>query len=72
MRRVLRARLGLDGLILLLLLDLEQQRAVDVRQYTSEGDGRADQRVELLITADSELQMAGSDALDLEVLGGVL
>lgn len=41
-------------------------------QYTSEGDGRTDQRVELLVTADGELQMAGCDALDLEILGGVL
>lgn len=65
-------RLGLDGLVLLLLLDLEQQRAVDVWQYTSEGDGGADQRVELLVTTDGELQVAGSDALDLEILGGVL
>lgn len=70
--RGLRARLGLDGLILLLLLDLEQQRAVDVRQYASEGDGGADQGVQLLVAADGELQVAGRDALDLEVLGGVL
>jgi hypothetical protein len=43
-----------------------------VWQYTSEGDGRADQGVELLITTDGELQVAGCDALDLEILGGVL
>lgn len=43
-----------------------------MRQYTSEGDGRADQRVELLVAADGELQVAGRDALDLEILGGVL
>lgn len=66
------ARLGLNSLILLLLLDLEQQRAVDVRQYASEGDGGADQGVELLVAADGELEVAGGDALDLEILGGVL
>lgn len=69
---MVRARLSLDGLVLLLLLDLEQQRTVDVWQYTSEGDSRADQGVELLITTDSELQVAGCDALNLEILGGVL
>lgn len=41
-------------------------------QYTSEGDRCTDQRVELLVTADGELQVAGCDALDLEILGGVL
>ena len=41
-------------------------------QDTTEGDGGADQGVELLVTADGELQVAGRDTLDLEVLGGVL
>ena len=58
-------------LLALLLLDLEQQRAVDVRQDTSERDGRTDQGVKFLITTDGELQMARGDALHLEVLGGV-
>lgn len=71
-RRVVRARLSLDGLVLLLLFDLEQQRAVDVWQYTSEGNSSADQGVKLLITTDSELQVAGCDALNLEILGGIL
>jgi hypothetical protein len=43
-----------------------------VRQHTTEGDRGADQSVELLVTADGELEMAGGDTLDLEVLGGVL
>ena len=43
-----------------------------MRQYASERDGGADQRVELLVAADRELQVAGRDALDLEVLGGIL
>lgn len=64
--------LRLDGLGLLLLLDLEQQRAVDVRQDTAKGNGGADQGVELFVTTDGELQMSGRDTLDLEVFGGVL
>lgn len=58
-------------LALLLLLDLQQQGAVDVRQDATEGNGRADQGVEFLVTTDSELQMTGSNALDLEILGSV-
>ena len=56
---------------LLLLFDLEQQRAVDVRQDTSESDRGADERVEFFVAADGELQMAGRDTLDFEVFGGV-
>lgn len=41
-------------------------------QDTTEGDGGADQGVELLITTDGQLQVAWGDTLDLEVLGGVL
>ena len=40
-------------------------------QDAAESDGGADEGVELLIAADGELQVAGRDALDLEVLGGV-
>ena len=42
-----------------------------MRQHASEGDGRADQRVELLVAADGQLQVAGRNALDLQVLGRV-
>lgn len=42
-----------------------------MRQDTSKGNGGADERIELLITADGELQVARGDALDLEVLGGI-
>lgn len=53
-RCIFRLRLySLDAL--LLLLDLEQQRAIDVREDTSESDGCANKRVEFLVTADSEL-----------------
>lgn len=72
MRRRESPHLRLDSLALLLLLDLQQQRAVDVGQDTSERDGGTDEGVELLVTTDGELEMAGSDALDLEILGRVL
>lgn len=47
------------------------QRAVDVRDDTTAGDRGLDERVELLVSADGQLQVAGRDALDLEVLGRV-
>ena len=55
----------------LLLLDLQQERAVDVRQDTAERDGGADQRVKFLVATDGQLEVAGRDTLDFEVLGGV-
>ena len=64
--------LNLRRLALLLLFHLEQQSSVDVRQHTTEGDGGANEGIEFLVAADSELEVARSDALDLEVLGGVL
>jgi hypothetical protein len=42
-----------------------------MRQNTTEGDRSADEGIELLVTTDSELQVARGDALDLQVLGGV-
>lgn len=44
---------------------------MDVGNDTTTRDGGLDEGVELLVTADSELKVAGSDTLDLEVLGGV-
>jgi len=58
-------------LLALLLLDLQQQRPIDVGQDTAESNSGANEGVELLVAADSELQVAGGDAFDLEVLGGV-
>lgn len=58
-------------LLALLLFDLEQQGAVDAGEDTTKGDGGADEGVELLVTTDGELQVAGRDTLDLEVLCGV-
>lgn len=43
-----------------------------MREDTSEGDGGADQGIQFFVTADGELEMAGRDTLDLEVLCGVL
>lgn len=64
--------LCLLSLGLLLLLDLEEEGAVDVGQDTTKGDGGADQGIELFVTTDGELQVAGSDTLDFEILGGIL
>jgi hypothetical protein len=44
---------------------------MDVGDHTTTGDGGLDEGVELLVTTDSELQVAGSDALNLKVLAGV-
>ncbi len=43
-----------------------------MREDATKGDRGADERVEFFVSADSELQVAGGDALDFEVLGGVL
>lgn len=64
-------RLLLDFGALLLLLHLEQQCTIDVRQHTTKRNGGADEGVELLVTADGQLQVARRDALDLEILGSV-
>ena len=44
---------------------------MDVGDDTTTGDGGLDKGVELLVTTDGELEMAGRDTLDLEVLAGV-
>jgi hypothetical protein len=64
--------LCLESLVLLLLLHLQQQGAVDVREDTTKGNRGADERVEFFVSADSQLQVAGGNALDFEILGGVL
>lgn len=63
--------LDLHGLLALPLLDLQQQRAVDVRQHTTKGDGGADKRVEFFVTTDGQLQVARRDALNLQILGRI-
>ena len=44
---------------------------MDVRGHTTTSDGRLDEDVELLVTADSELEVTGGDTLHLGLLGGV-
>ena len=63
-------RLGI-GLALLLLLDFQEKRSVDVGKDATKCDGSSDQGVQLFITANCQLQMTRSDALDLEIFGGV-
>jgi len=41
-------------------------------QDTSKRDGCADKCIEFFVTANGELEVAGCDSLDFEVLGGVL
>jgi len=61
--------LGLfDGRSVALLAD---QRLVNVGNDTASGDGGLDERVQFFVTTDGQLQMAGSDTLHLQILGGV-
>ena len=52
-----------------LLGGLVDEGLVDVGDHTTAGDGRLDEGVELLVTTDGELKVAGGDALDLRCLG---
>ena len=56
---------------LLLLLHLQEKGSVDVGKDTAESDCGSDQSVQLFITTDSQLQVARSDALDLEILSSI-
>ena len=40
-------------------------------QDTSEGDSGTDEGIELLVTANGELQMAGSNTLDFKILSSI-
>ena len=44
---------------------------MDMRDDSASGDGRLDERVQLLVTTDGELQMARRDTLHLQILGRV-
>jgi len=44
---------------------------VDVGNDPAAGNGRLDEGVQLFVTPDGQLQVAGCDSLHLEVLGGV-
>ena len=48
-----------------LLVDLVDERLVDMRDNTSACNGCLDESVELLVSSNSELQMARSDTLHL-------
>jgi len=61
----------LDGDETLLLALLVDEGLVDVGDDTTTGDGGLDQGVQLLVTANGELQVAGGDTLHLQILGGV-
>lgn len=50
---------------------LHDKRLVDVGNDTTSGDGGLDQGVELFISTDSQLQVAGSYSLHLQVFAGV-
>ena len=66
----------MDGAIALLLLLrslslLADEALVDMRDDSASGDGRLDERVQLLVTTDGELQVARRDTLHLQILGRV-
>lgn len=44
------------------------ERFVDVGNDTTTGDGRLDQAVELLVSANGELKMARCDTFDFQIL----
>ena len=56
---------------LLLLGRLVDQRLVDVRDHAAARDRGLDERVELLVAADGELEVARRDPLEPEVLARV-
>ena len=58
-------------LLELLLVLLVQEGLVDMGDDAAASDGGLDERVELFVAADRELQVAGRDALHTQVLGGV-
>ena len=64
--------LVVEGTYLLAFLGaLVDEALVNMRDHTSTGDRCLDEGIELLVTTDGKLEMAGRDALDLEILGRV-
>ena len=47
------------------------ERLVDVGNDTTTGDGGLDESIQLFVTTNGELQMAGGDTFHLEILGGI-
>ena len=61
-----------DQSLSLALASLSDQKVlVDVGNDTSAGNSGLDEKIELFVSPDSELQMSGSDSSDFEVLGSV-
>lgn len=50
---------------------LVDQRLVDVRDHTSTSDGTLDEGIELFISTDGQLKVAGGDTLHLQILASV-
>lgn len=65
-------RLTLEGLGLLLLLNLEEESSVDVRQHATIGNCRADKSVEFFVSTNGKLKVARRNTLHLEILCGIL
>ena len=56
---------------LLLVVGLHDECLVDVGDDTTTGNGCLDEGIKLFVTADSQLEMSGGDALHLQVFAGV-
>jgi hypothetical protein len=50
---------------------LADERLVDVGDHTAASDSGLDESVELLVSTNSQLQMAGRDTLHAEIAGGI-
>lgn len=49
----------------------DERDLVDVREYSSTGDGSSNEGIELFISSNGELQMTRSDTFNSEILGSV-
>jgi hypothetical protein len=62
----------IDSIISLVVLGrFHNKRLVDVGNDSTTSDGSLDKGIKFFVTANSKLQVTGSNALDLEVLAGV-
>jgi len=64
-------RLRVAYLDALLLVDLVDERLVNVGDHTTTSNGCLDEGVQLFVTTDGQLQVTRRDALHLQVFGGV-
>lgn len=65
------AKINLIARLDLFRILLANQRFMDMRDDTTASDRCLDQTVQLLVSADGQLQMPGGDTLHLQVLGRV-